>query len=384
MRLGIDAFNIRTGGGVTHLVELLGSADPLAHGFQQVIVWGSTATLAKIADRNWLHKVNDPLLDRGLPYRVFWHRFRLRKLADRAGCDVLFMPGGSDESGFKPIVTMSQNLLPFEWQELRRYGWNLHTLKFLLLRWTQGRSFRKANGVIFLTAYARNAILEVTGTLQGECVMVPHGISPRFTVPPRAQRLFTDFKEGQPCRVLYVSIVDVYKHQWHVAEAVAKLRSEDIPIVLELVGPPAGGMNQLKETLNRVDPEGAFITYRGAVPYENLDAIYAAADIGAFASSCENMPIILLEGMAAGLPMACSQMGPMPEVLGDAGIYFDPEDANSIARALRELIESPDLRAQLAQAAFDRAQAFSWKRCADETFGFLARIAREPFTGGNL
>jgi glycosyltransferase involved in cell wall biosynthesis len=143
-------------------------------------------------------------------------------------------------------------------------------------------------------------------------------------------------------------------------------------------------MNQLKETLNRVDPEGAFITYRGAVPYENLDAIYAAADIGAFASSCENMPNILLEGMAAGLPMACSQMGPMPEVLGDAGIYFDPEDANSIARALRELVESPDLRAQLAQAAFDRAQVFTWKRCADETFGFLARIAREPFMGENL
>ena len=79
------------------------------------------------------------------------------------------------------------------------------------------------------------------------------------------------------------------------------------------------------------------------------------------------------------LPMAWSHIGPMPEVLGDAGIYFDPEAANSIARALRELIESPDLRAQLAQA-----QAFSWKRCADETFGFLARIAREPITGGNL
>ncbi len=83
------------------------------------------------------------------------------------------------------------------------------------------------------------------------------------------------------------------------------------------------------------------------------------------------------------LPMACSHMGPMPEVLGDAGIYFDPEDANSIARVLRELMKSPDLRAQLAQAAFDRAQAFSWKRCADETFGYLAKIAREPHRGEN-
>ncbi|MDR4484161.1 MAG: glycosyltransferase family 1 protein [Nitrospirales bacterium] len=382
LNLGIDAFNIRVGGGVTHLVELLAAAEPLAHDFQKVIVWGSRSTLTKIPDRNWLHKVYDPLLDRGLLYRVFWHRFRLRKLANRAKCDVLFVPGGTAESGFKPVVTMSRNLLPFEWRELRRYGWKLHTLKFLLLRWSQGRSLRKANGVVFLTTYARQAVLAVTGALQGECVIVPHGISPRFTEPPRAQRLLTDFKEGQPCRVLYVSIVDVYKHQWHVAEAVAKLRSEDIPIVLELVGPPAGGMKRLQEVLKRVDPEGTFISYRGAIPYETLDSIYAAADVGVFASSCENMPNILLENMAAGLPMACSNMGPMPEVLGDAGIYFDPEDANSIARALRELIESPDLRAQFAQAAFDRAQAFSWKRCADETLGFLAKIAHKPLSEG--
>ncbi len=84
------------------------------------------------------------------------------------------------------------------------------------------------------------------------------------------------------------------------------------------------------------------------------------------------------------LPIACSHMGPMPEVLGDAGLYFDPEDPNSIARALRELMKSPELRAQLAQVAFDRAQTFSWKRCADETFGFLGKIAREPSTRANL
>lgn len=384
MILGIDAFNIRAGGGVTHLVELLRAADPLVHGFKQVVVWGGMATLAKIDDRDWLIKVNDPFLDRGLLYRAFWQRFRLKQLAERAGCDVLFVPGGSDASGFKPMVTMSQNLLPFEWRELRRYGWSLSTLKFLLLRWTQGRSFQKANGVVFLTEYARDAVLTVTGKLQGNSVIVPHGINPRFTVPPRQQRASIDFKEGHPCRVLYVSIVDMYKHQWHVAEAVAQLRSVGLHVVLELVGPPAAGIGRLKEALNRLDPERVFITYRGAVPYEKLDVIYAAADIGAFASSCENMPNILLEGMAAGLPMACSHMGPMPEVLGDAGVYFDPEYANSIAGALGKLIASPDLRAQIAQAAFNRAQAYSWKRCADETFEFLARIARESSVGNNL
>lgn len=376
MILGIDAFNLRVGGGVTHLVELLRAVEPHAHGFDLVIVWGGEATLAKIDDKDWLHKVYEPLLDRGLLHRVLWQHFRIRNLARRAGCDVLFVPGGSDASGFRPMVTMSQNMLPFEWREMRRFGWSLYLLKFLLLRWTQSRSFRKADGVIFLTRYARDAVLKVTGALRAKIAVIPHGINPQFLMAPRPQSSLSDMNEEQPCRLLYVSIVDPYKHQWHVAEAVSQLRLAGIPVNLELVGPPAGGMNRLKETLKRLDPEGNFINYRGAVPYEDLHTLYKAADIGVFASSCENLPNILIECMAAGLPIACSQMGPMPEVLGDAGVYFDPESPDDIARALRKLIDHPDLRAKAAHAAFDRVQQYSWKRCADETFGFLARICR--------
>jgi len=384
MILGIDAFNIRAGGGLTHLKELLRAAVPKKHGFKRVVIWGCNETLAKIEERDWLLKVSDKSLERGLIHRALWQKFKLRNLAEKAGCSILFVPGGSDASGFKPKVTMSQNLLPFEWRELARYGWSLYTTKFLLLRWSQSRSFRNANGIIFLTEYARSTVVKVTGKLSGQSEIVPHGISPRFFNSPRPQRPFDTFSEGKPCKVLYVSIVDMYKHQWHVAEAVGLLRSQGIPIILELVGPPARGIARLEESLNRIDPNRDFVSYKGAIPYEKLDAIYADADIGVFASSCENMPNILLEGMAAGLPMACSEMGPMPEVLGEAGVYFNPENSNSIAAVLRHFIESPRLREQLAQLAFERAQGYTWIRCADETFGFLARIAKQTNPRGEF
>ncbi len=376
MILGIDAFNLRAGGGVTHLVELLRAAKPHAHGFSKVLVWGGASTLANIDDRKWLQKIHEPVLDRGLPYRVLWQRFRTGKLARQAGCGVLFVPGGSDASGFKPLVTMSQNMLPFEWREMRRFGWSFYLLKFLLLRWTQSRSFRRAGGVIFLTQYARDAVLKVTGPLRGQAAVIPHGISPQFFLPPRPQFSLSGVEGKPPCRLIYVSIVDPYKHQWHVAEAVSQLRSAGLSVSLELVGPPARGMNRLQTTLQRVDPKGEFIAYRGAVPYASLPSFYKAADIGIFASSCENLPNILMEAMAAGLPLACSRLGPMPEVLGDAGVYFDPERPDDIARALRQLIDDPDLRARVAQAAFVSAQQYSWERCADATFDFLAGICR--------
>lgn len=379
MILGIDASNIRSGGGVTHLVELLRAATPSNHGFARVIVWSGSATLAVIEERDWLLKVHDPLLDRGFPYWVFWQRFRLKDLAQRASCDVLFVPGGTNANSFKPMVAMSQNLLPFEWREMLRYGWSFYTLKFLLLRWSQSHSFRKADGVIFLTEYARNVVSNVIGKQRGVSTIIPHGIHPRFLLPPRSQRPSSEFQSANPWLVLYVSVVSPYKHQWQVVEAVAQLRSAGVPVVLKLVGPPEEGMNRLRSAIKRFDPDGNFIIYCGTVGYDDLDKIYAAADIGLFASSCENMPNILLEGMAAGLPMACSKMGPMPEVLGYAGIYFDPENPAEIAQAIRQLIDSPELRAIKAQAGFDLAGQYSWKRCADRTFAFLAHISQADF-----
>ena len=146
--------------------------------------------------------------------------------------------------------------------------------------------------------------------------------------------------------------------------------------LIPATGAYAPAMARLNETLQLIDPEARFIRYRGIVPHEEMHGLYAVADINVFASSCENMPNILLEGMASGLPIACSNRGPMPEVLGDAGVYFDPEQPDEIAEAIRTLIESSELRLEKAQAAYERAQQFSWARCADETLRFLAQIYR--------
>lgn len=377
MRLGIDAANIRAGGGVTHLVELLRAADPLAYGFSQVTVWSAKATLDRIEDRPWLVKSHQPMIERGLLQRVFWQRFKLSRLARESACTVLFVPGGSYAGDFHPMVTMSQNLLPFEWRELRRYGWTWITLKMLLLRWTQSQTFRQANGLIFLTQYAQNEVMRVVNTTVGQTTIIPHGIDGRFASSPREQRAISRYSLDHPFRILYVSIIDVYKHQWHVAEAVAKLRECGLPVVLDLVGPAnSRALERLRQTLDRVDPAGKFVSYSGPVPHAELHARYALTDLFLFASSCETFGQILVEAMSSGLPIACSKRSAMSELLGDAGMYFDPEDSSDIYHAVRELIESPELRARLANASFERAQLYSWRRCADETFKFLAEMVR--------
>jgi glycosyltransferase involved in cell wall biosynthesis len=299
------------------------------------------------------------------------------------GCDVLFVPGGSYAGNFQPVVTMSQNLLPFEMPELRRYGWRFFTIKLLLLRLTQSRTFKKAEGVIFLTEYAREVVMKVTGKLRGKTSIVPHGLNPRFIKLPKIQRDITEYNDAHPYRVLYVSIIDQYKHQWHVVDAIVALRKKGLPIVLDLVGPAnPRALKRLNTTIDCVDAERHWVHYHGAIAFDELHHQYAQADLGLFASSCENMPNILLETMASGLPIACSNKGPMPEILGQAGVYFDPEQPDDIAHVLLELIKSSQLRTELSKLSYASAQQYSWQRCADETFRFLNAVAQE-YKGSN-
>ena len=98
--IGIDATNLSSGGGLTHLIELLGFANPKIHGFDRIVVWGPSASLKLIGDRPWLDKRNPLTLDKGLLRRTFWQRRRLSQAVRNEGCSVLFVPGGSYQGDF--------------------------------------------------------------------------------------------------------------------------------------------------------------------------------------------------------------------------------------------------------------------------------------------
>ena len=84
---------------------------------------------------------------------------------------------------------------------------------------------------------------------------------------------------------------------------------------------------------------------------------------------------VVLESMASGLPIACAERSSLPEVLGEAAVYFDPEDPASIAQALREMLGSERRRTDLAENAHARSRSFTWERCADDTMRFITHAA---------
>ncbi len=168
-----------------------------------------------------------------------------------------------------------------------------------------------------------------------------------------------------------------FKHQWVLVRAVESLRKSGYDVVLTLIGSGAGRPQRLLEKqIAASDPKREFVRERAFVPQKQLLDHLAGADIFAFPSSCENMPNTLLEAMAAGLPLACSNRGSMPEVLEDGGVYFDPESTESIAEALEKIITDPSLRASVARRARQLSEQYSWMRCSEETFAFIADTYR--------
>lgn len=384
--VGIDASNLRQGGGITHITELLKVKNLNDLGVCKIIIWANKETLNLIENQNLIKKRNPKILNSNSFKRIFWHIFFLSREAHKEKCDILFVPGGLYLGSFRPIVTMSRNLLPFESKAIFRNRISVKTLRLFILKLLQTYSFRNADGTIFLTNYAYKIIERYTGNLKGLTTFIPHGVNKKFHKMPRQQFSISSYTLNSPFRLLYVSTISPYKNQINVVKAVDKLRkNKGWHLSLDLVG-PADNSISLKEismTIKTIDNKNEWLKYKGPVSHKDLISFYEKANLGIFASSCENMPNILIEMMAMGIPIASSDKGPMKEILGDAGVYYNPEIVDEIAGALEVLIKNSKLRASVASKGFELSKKFNWKKCANKTFNFLNLIFKRHIQFGN-
>jgi glycosyltransferase involved in cell wall biosynthesis len=367
--VGVDASRNRSGGARAYLIGFLTECDPEKHGIREVHVWAPRALLSSVPNRSWLVKHSPPELEKSLPNQLLWQATQQTRAAKKEGCDLLFTTDASTLCCFKPMVVLSQDMLSYEPGVIQYFGFGKQRLRLLLILLLQNRAFRFADGVIFLTRYTAKVIQQSCGPL-ARVAYIPHGVGSDYKQTNPIYPWPSDGKRAIRC--LYVSNADMYKHQWVVVRAIEHLRKRGYNLSLTLIGGGRGRAQRLlDDQIIASDPKREFVQQLDFVPQKDLPEYLANADLFVFASSCENMPITLLEAMAVGLPIACSNRGPMPEVLKDGGVYFDPEDDASIAAAIEHIINGDDLREAIAERAKTLADQYTWARCADDTWNFV-------------
>jgi anaerobic magnesium-protoporphyrin IX monomethyl ester cyclase len=178
--------------------------------------------------------------------------------------------------------------------------------------------------------------------------------------------------------ILYVGTIEPRKNLPLLIDAFARARRQGaLDHQLVCVGPygwRSGGIERLIETSNVRDA----ITFTGYVPFEDLPALYSAAEMLVYPSMYEGFGLPVVEAMACGTPVVTGRAAAVAEVGADAVEHLDWTSADRLADVLTRLARNPERRHQLSSVGRSRAEQFSWGRAAAESFAVYREVAGAP------
>lgn len=291
------------------------------------------------------------------------------KLASRIGADVVFSPANYGPVLVKRPVLLLRNALAVAFVEHRP----VKILYWLLLYFATGTSIIFSREAIAVSEYAKRAVGSgPLRALRDRIVVVPHGVNPLFSEGANGARPQGEY-------LLVVSDIYVQKNLRNLLLALVHVRRKYPDLKLKVAGYPLDQsyFRLLQATIEQ-EGLGDMVEFLGRVPAEELVPLYRKCRAFIFPSSVETFGNPLVEAMACGAPIASSNAAAMPEVVGDAALFFDPSDVKEMAGVIERLLEDEPLRRGLSEKAVDRARLFSWEETARKTLAILKHVGQRP------
>jgi glycosyltransferase involved in cell wall biosynthesis len=381
MNLIIDATNIKSGGGLTHIREILSYDYAIYYGYEQIEIFAPQKTLDKLPNPHWLKKSTHKWLNKNYLFLALWKIFIFNTYIKKKR-SLIFIPG----TGFspKPYVTMCRNLLPLEHSEINRFFFSIEWLRLLVLRSLHLYSYKKAFTIIFLNTYCKNIVeRELKNNSIKKFSIIPHGLNKNYFKNFIKSEFITP-SYNNPFKLIYVSTINLYKHQWFLVRAIDELNQNGFYIELTLVGDSQPDAMKLLNAELSLLKSPQYIKYLGQVEYNELQKYYRESDVFIFSSSCETFGMVILEAMACGLPILCSNFSSMPSTFENVPIYFDPFNDKSIKDAIIKVYNNPTLQNLLSNKSIDLTNKFSWEITSNKTFEYLSKISNELKTKSEI
>jgi glycosyltransferase involved in cell wall biosynthesis len=261
----------------------------------------------------------------------------------------------------------------------------LHDLIFLfhpethksLNRWfltlMMPRFLRAADAVIAVSECTKRDAIRFYRIPEEKITVIYEGVNPRFR-PASPEAIATvRARYGLPERfILYVGTIEPRKNLTTLLEAFHHLLATyDLRLVI--VGKKGWLYERFFRRLRELGLENR-VLFTGYVPDEDLPAIYSAADLFVFPSLYEGFGLPVLEAMACGTPVICSNTSSLPEVAGDAALLVDPTDARALTGAMEQVLTNERLWATLRAKGMERARGFTWEKAAYRTWEVYQQV----------
>lgn len=306
-------------------------------------------------------------------WNVLWHQTVLPMSSRERRYDVLFLPAGNRRvPAYAPCPTVGtvHDLAAIhvrgKYDRARTLYIN-HVLPFLI---------RRLTSVITVSESSKRDIVEHARVPERRVRVIPLAADTALFHP--AEMTVRDSstlcaKYGiRPPYVLYVSRIEhPGKNHVRLIRAFDRLKSrERIPHQLVLAGSDwtrADEVHRVARGCGCADD----IVFTGFAARADLPALYRCAQLFVFPSLFEGFGLPVLEAMACGTPVTCSDRSSIPEVVGDAGVLFDPYDEESIAHGMTTLLTDDVSRARYRRLGLERARLFSWSSTARQTLAVL-------------
>ncbi|TYB48330.1 glycosyltransferase family 4 protein [Actinomadura chibensis] len=292
--------------------------------------------------------------------RLAWEQSGLPHLAERVGADVIHLPTYTmPVSASLPTVVTIHDVTMFADPEPH------DPVRTSYVKSATRSAARRATRLIAPSRATRDELVRLLGADPGHIDVAYHGVDHDvFHRPSEAETKHVSDRLGLHGRpyVAYLGALEPRKNVPNLIRGwVRACAGRSDPPALVLAG--GGGWDDDVDAALATVPLGLRVLRPGYLPWSALPGLFGGALVVAHPSRGEGFGLPVLEAMSCGAPVLTTRRGPLPEVGGDAVAYTEP-DADGIGAALAALFDDPGRRAELAEAAHERAQRFSWSASA--------------------
>jgi glycosyltransferase involved in cell wall biosynthesis len=317
--------------------------------------------------QDWLKKLPANFKLKVIPFPIFWTQLRISLEMLMHPVDVLFIPASA-----LPLLHPKKSVVTIHDLAWKFYPDSFTWFSRNFLEWSTGFAVKNAAKVIAVSESTKKDIIKFYKVDARNITVVHHGYESVAQAPGllNGKVIAGQGPALQKPYILFLSTLQPRKNLQGLIQAFKELKKEnpELQHKLVVVGKPGWKFEPILKAIKENSDNLVYLNY-----ISNADRflVLKNSELLVLPSFYEGFGMQILEAFALGVPVATSNVSSMPEVAGEAAVYFDPHNITEIKTAIKNVLSDKSLAEGLRQKGTERLKNFSWQKCAQETLKTL-------------